>query len=331
VLEGSVRKAGNRVRVTAQLIEARTGNHIWAERYDRELADIFEVQDEITRTIVTALSPAFTSAELRRVGQKRPENMDSWDLTLQAMQLASELTKESLARARELAERAAELDPHNSQALATVSWCIGWSISLGFVDDPAAEIPIGMAATERALQIDPTDATALRTRSGLLQLMQRYEEALAAARECVRQNENYAHGWGVYGLALGWTGSFDEAVEACDRALLLSPGDPILRYWFDFGMAFIAFYAGRHEEGLQYAQGAVAANRQYGSINPHRLVAGHLAALGRIDEAKATVARILDTDPGMTLKRTREQLRVWNDETLDRYIEALRAAGVPEE
>ncbi|HIF10003.1 MAG TPA: adenylate/guanylate cyclase domain-containing protein, partial [Sneathiellales bacterium] len=170
VLEGSVRKAGSRVRITAQLIEAATSKHVWAERYDRELIDIFDLQDEITGTIASAVLPAFETAELRRIDHVRPENLDAWELTLQASYQNNKGTRKGFAAARELVERAITIDPHNVQALALLSYCITWQVVMSYSTSPEEDMEKGIAGARRALELDPSNAVALRSLSGHLLL-----------------------------------------------------------------------------------------------------------------------------------------------------------------
>ena len=328
VLEGSVRKAGSRVRITAQLIEAVTGNHVWADRYDRELVDIFDLQDEITSTIASALFPAFETAELQRINRVRPENLIAWDLTLQASHFASRATREDLLRGRELAQKAVELEPNNSQALAILSYSIGWQVGLGFSSAPMEDRDIGIRLANRALQIDPLNAVALRSVGGHFVLARRFEEALDALKRCVRQNPNFEQGWLQYAAALALCGRYEEAIDAYERGMKLSPRDPIVGL-FTLMLANGAFAVERYGDGLDYADQAL---RQLpGYLGIHRTRAANLSALGRMDEAVAAVNEARRFEPSASIASVRARMTFDKEEVLDRYCDALRRGGLPEE
>jgi TolB-like protein len=326
VLEGSVRKAGNRVRITAQLIEAESGNHIWAERYDRDLEDIFDLQDEITNTIASAIFPAFETAELQRIQRVRPDNLIAWDLTLQASHLADRANREDLSRARELAQKAVELEPNNSQALAILSYSIGWQIGLGFSSSPAEDKEIGITLANRALQIDPSNAVALRSVGGHLLIARRFEESLDASERCVRQNPNFDQGWLLYACVLSLSGRFEEAKDAYQQGTKLSPRNPIIGVW-TVQLALGAFAVERYEEALDFADLARRQLPDYAGI--HRARAAILSALGRIEEAAAAVQEAQRLEPSISVATTKTVALFTDKRALDRYCDALERAGLP--
>ncbi len=339
VLEGSVRKAGSRVRITAQLNEAESGKHVWAERYDRELVDIFDLQDEITGTIAAAISPAFEQAELRRIARKRPENLDAWDLALQASQFAARATAPDFVRARELAEQAVALDPLNTQALGVLAWCHGWEVQMSYVSDRQTAMAAGMRAARRALEIDPSDAVALRSLGGQLALAGQWPEAIETLRQCTVESPNYAHGWLMYGVFLGSIGRYDEASDAIERGTALSPKDPFLGV-FQTYQSFHAFMVERYDDALTLAQRAI---RTLPDVDAgHNGVAAVLSELGRMTEARAAVAETLRLAPDSTVAKIRRRLDSLDaapfgrtvvelrNAAAKRYCDALIRAGLPE-
>jgi adenylate cyclase len=326
ILEGSVRKAGNRLRITAQLIEAATSNHVWADRYDRELTDIFDIQDEITTTIAAAILPAFETAELQRINHLRPENLDAWDLTLQASNFANRGTKEGFSKGREVAEKAITFEPRNSQCLALLSWCIGWQVAFGYSQSLEKDLNIGFKAANRAIELDPSNAVALRSLSGFLMLKGRIDEAIDAAERCVKLNVNFDQGWFMYSCALVASGRYEEALVAYERGVRLSPRNPMMGIW-TLQLSSGAFALERYEEGLKYANQAVRELPNYFGL--HRARAANLSMLGRMEEAAAAVKETLRLEPKTSIASTRARLSFHRDAFLDRYCTALEKAGLP--
>ncbi|MBI1847798.1 MAG: hypothetical protein HY294_01945 [Candidatus Rokubacteria bacterium] len=326
VLEGSVRKAADRIRITAQLIDADSGNHVWADRYDGRLENIFDLQDEITNTIAAAVTPAFAIAELQRVSRKHPQNLDAWELTLRAGQSFALAGPADIAEARELATRALLLDGRNTAALAMLAFCHvseGW---WAYSPSPLASIAEGIKAARLALQEDNSDADSLASLGWGLFAARQFDEGLDVLRQAVALNPNLANGFARYSSALAFCGDYEKAAEAFDRAIRLSPRDPRLGNWLA-QVAVGPFVAGRYQEGIGYGRRAVQSNPSF--MGAHRVLAANLSAAGELEEARREVAEMRRIVPGVTVATTR-WLPFRDDEARERYCAALARVGLPD-
>jgi TolB-like protein/class 3 adenylate cyclase/cytochrome c-type biogenesis protein CcmH/NrfG len=223
VLEGSVRRAANRVRITAQLIDAANGRHLWADRYDRDLADVFAVQDEIAQTIAGELAPGIISAEMQQARRKDPSQLDAWDRTMRAHWHIRRFTREDLAEARRLLEQAIELDPTNAMALGDLSFAYHFEACFGWDEDVAQTYARAGEAAQRALAIDDGDAHA-HSALAIYDLFQgRHEEALRRLRRALDLDPNSAFVRGYLGVSYGFAGDYEAALPALDEAIRLRP------------------------------------------------------------------------------------------------------------
>ena len=331
VVEGSVRKAGNRIRITAQLIDAQSGAHLWAERYDRDLTDIFAVQDEVTESIISAIAPRSVEAELRRTTSLTETELGSWDLLLQARFLLGQREKKSNAQARKLLDKAIELDPGNAQAFSSLAATLYTGSVLGWVDDIQSARRTAKSAALKAVSLDPDDALAhacLGHSYAFFDSEADFESAIAEAHLALRLNPNLAAGHGILCGILALTGDLEAARKHLETAVRLSPRDPaeislrLIRY--NVG----AFGAGEYEEVIRNATQAIRSNPDYPA--PYRQRAASLAMLGRLDEARRDIDRLLALEPGVTIKHVQEQLSSFFP-NLDRFLQGLRMAGLPEE
>ncbi len=297
VLEGSVRKAANRVRVTAQLIEGATGNHVWAERYDRELADIFAVQDEITETIVGAMEPRLHVAEIIRAQHKVPSSLDAWDLVMQAMDRISRFTDADSRAAIALLDRAIAIDPGYARAHAHKAWLTIWRAFQGW--DPMSEaIATAGDSVAKGRQFDAGEPWVYVARIMVCLATLNGGEAVAAARKAIELNPNFAYGYSFLGVALATSGDGDAAIAAVDHAVRLSPRD-LLRDEFDLFYAFAYFQKGDYAKAADFA--ASAASLRPGHAYPYRILAASSALAGDQKRAAGAVADILALTPGFNL------------------------------
>ena len=261
VLEGSVRKAGNRIRISAQLIDALTGRHIWAERYDRDLEDIFAVQDELTEAIVGAVAPSFVSAEAKRVERKPPENFDVWDYSMRGNWHLSRRDKDDVLEARRLFETGLELDPNSTMALSGLALTLGWAINFGWVDDLDKARAVGHAAARKAVNLDENDALALVGLAIISFYMHQLDEAAAACRRALELNPNLALAEGWLAAILGWRGDYDEALQHAERATRLSPRDTFAIGSFAYAGA--EFGAGHYEQSVEWARKTIEVTPEF--------------------------------------------------------------------
>ncbi len=325
VLEGSVRKAGNRVRITGQLIEAATGRHLWAERYDRPLDDIFALQDEITLSVVGAIEPSLRHAEIERVTRKRTENLDAYDLKMRALALLSTITHEDATQAIGFLERALALDPHCAGAHALMA--LGYRTRYGTPGgtDEDRDAAIRNARAEIALGSD--DATALALAGLVLSQigndgatgLRLFDRALALS-----PSNNIA--LGASAVTLAWIGQIDLAVERAELARRLSPFDP-MSFLPNLALAIAHFQAGRFAESADAARRAADINPQFPMAEA--LYAAALVRLGRNAEAHEVAQRIIAADPTFSLGERTRHMGV-PPPLFAPFIAAMHEAGLPE-
>ncbi len=327
VLEGSVRKAGNRVRITVQLIDAESGHHIWAEQYNRGLEDIFAVQDEITDAIVTALEPAVGRAEMQRAQRRDPENLDAWDLYQRGMWHMSKSTREDITRARELMQQSAAEDPNFAPPFAGLGLTGFFEISLGFAADPDTTLAIAREAAQRSVRLDELDPHAQVALGYTSSWSRDYDIGLTAARRAVELNPSFALGYHCLGGANIMVGRFDDAVEAMEQAVRIGPRDPWLFLYFA-GVCACRYMLRDYERSVEAAQVSVERFAQYAS--GHRFLAMALAQLGREDDAQRALARFLMISPDHTLRSARHSYPFRQEADLEHYLDGLRKAGLPE-
>jgi TolB-like protein len=326
VLEGSVRKAANRVRVTAQLIDGESGNHVWAERYDRELADIFAVQDEITETIVGAIAPKLHVAEITRSQDKAPSNLDAWDLVMQAIDRISRFTDTDSREAIALLDRAIVLDPGYARAYAHKAWLTIWRAFQGW-DPMEKALPSASESVAKGRQFDADEPWIYVARIMVCMASLEGSEAVAAARKAVELNPNFAYGYSFLGVALATSGDGKAAISAIDRAVRLSPRD-LLRDEFELFYGFAHFQMGNYAEAADYAASAISLRP--GHAYPYRILAASSALAGDQKRAVATIEEILGLTPGLNIALATMQSVFVPDDDRERFINGLRKAGLPE-
>ncbi len=323
ILEGSVRKAGNRVRITGQLIEAASGAHLWAERYDRALDDIFALQDEITMSVVGAIEPSLRSAEIERVKRKRPDSLDAYDLVLRALPHVYPAMPEEAAKALPLLEEALRLAPDYALAHGMAAWCHEQRFVRDALD--AAERDAALAHAHAALASGADDATALGLGGFVVGLgggdtrtaLDAFERALALS-----PSNAVALGFGA--VVLAWAGEAERASEWAERALRLNPFDP-LRYGPLIALTIAHFTRGRYEAAAETARRALQANPRFSLL--HVVLAAVLARLGRGAEAKAAAERALALEPGF---HAAALPRVVGAKVGEPLAAACREAGLPD-
>jgi adenylate cyclase len=326
VLEGSIRKAGNRVRITGQLIEAGSGRHIWADKFDGALEDIFELQDRITERVVSAIEPSLTALEIDMARAKSPESLSAYDLYLRALPEVYDLDRETYHRAERLLRQAIELDPNSVDALAALAFVLGRLVLNGWASQDAIK-PEVLSLVRRAIHADPDHGAALATASWSYAAFDRqHEAALELAERALRVHPNSAFVRGQSGWVFLLSGEFDQAIANFQVGLRLNPLDPRARILL-CGIGAAHFFARRFEE-------AVAWNRRSIVDTPTntagmRYLAASLAHTGQSEEAHRIVSDLLAVQPNSSLSRSRSSgfRYSW---MMDLYIDGLRKAGLPE-
>jgi adenylate cyclase len=326
VLEGSIRKAGNRVRVTGQLIEAANGRHVWADRFDGELTDIFDLQDRITESVVGAIEPSIRRAEIERASSKPTDDFDAYDLYMQALALNLALTKPASDEALRLLGRALELDPNYSSAKALGAVIYNNRVSQHWADQTEIERGIQWA---REAVADHRDDPATLSRAALaLAFMARdFEAALAATDRALMLNPNSANDYGNSGLIRMWVGDWRTSIDHFQKAIRLSPLDPGM--FFDaMGLCFALVGAGRPEEALPWGYKALQEKSRYLPVLRALILA--LVELGRLEEARAVGQRLLALDPEQTVTLIAQQIVFQDPHFREKFFRAMRTAGIPE-
>jgi adenylate cyclase len=329
VLKGSVRKAANRVRITGQLIDASTGGHLWADHFDGSLEDVFELQDRVTSSVIGAIGPKLEQAEIERAKRKPTESLDAYDYFLRAMARCHLFARDSLLEARQLFHRATELDASYAAPYGMAVWCVCICKLNGWLADPEREITEGVRLARHAAAIGKDDPTALwPSGMGLAYLAGEIETGVAYADRAIVLNPNLAQAWGTSGWMRTYLGEPAEAIERFERAMRLSPLDPLASQTYS-GIALAHLYAGRYDEAASWARKAML--EQPDSAMPARLAAIAYALSDRMVEAREAMARVRVIDPALRLSNLE---RVWGPlrraEDRARYIEGLRRAGLPE-
>ncbi len=324
VLEGSVRKASGKVRITGQLIDASTGAHIWADRFERDLTDIFTLQDEVTAAVVSAIQPKLLQTEIAMAARRRPENPTAYDFYLRAMSHFYLTTRESLTEAIRLAHRALELDPRFGLVAALASVLHMNNALLGYAD-PQFDRREAIRLMRLAFSLDDGDPDTLAWAALTSTfLVGDWESEIEMADRAVALNPNSYVAW----ICRGWVhrnaGLPEEAIRSFERAIRASPADPLL-YRLFAGMGLALIELGRFEEAIVAGKKALRQNSSFPAVN--LVLASAFAHVGRDAEAREAAARVLEFDPAFTISARMGRRRQTNA-TLE--IEGLRKAGLPE-
>jgi adenylate cyclase len=325
VLEGSVRKASGKVRITGQLIDAVTGAHIWADRFERDLIDVFALQDEVTVAVVSAIQPKLLQTEIAMAVRRRPENLTAYDFYLRARQQFYLTTREGVAEASRLAHRALELDPRFGLVAALAGICHMDNVLWGYTNDPQFDRKEAVRLLRLALSIDDGDPDTLAWASAISAFMVGdCESAIELADQAVALNSNSSLAWNSRGRVYLIAGLPEEAVRSFEQATRLSPVDLRLHLTLaGMGMAYIELR--RFDEAIVAGKKAQRQNPSHSAA--YRCLASAFAHLGRDAEAREAAARLLEVDPGFTLSAWIARGGQSNAKLL---IEGLRKAGLPE-
>lgn len=328
VLEGSVRKCGNKVRITGQLIDATNGTHIWAERFEGALNDIFELQDQITESVVGAIAPQLERAEIERAKRKPTESLDAYDYYLRAMAKLHNGTREAIDQALPLFYKAIDLDPEFASAYGMAAWCHFWRKLNGWMTDRTQEIAEGVRLARLAVTLGRDDAVAL-TRGGhaLSHLAGDVDGGIALLDRARLLNPNLAPAWFLGGILRALHGETDAAIEHLTHAVRLSPLDPEM-FRMQVGMALAHFFAGRFDLATDWAEKGLGNLPSF--LPPVALVAASHALSGRMDKARLAMQRLRELDPTLRLSNLKDWLPIQRPEDFTRLVDGLRLAGLPE-
>jgi tetratricopeptide (TPR) repeat protein len=328
VLEGSVRKAANRVRITGQLVDTATGAHLWADRFDGGLGDIFDLQDQVTESVVGAIAPAVEKAEIERAKRKPTESLDAYALYLRGLdRLYQFASRQANDEALRLFNSAIELDPDFASAYGRAALCYVWAKTNGWFSNAAKEIAEVKRLAQRAVELGKDDAIALAASGWALAYVVRDPGVGAALIDrALVLNSNSAEAWYYGGWAKIWLGEPEAAIERFARAMRLSPLDR--RIGIRAGTAHAHFLLGRYDEAASWAAMALQDNPDY---QPGlRIAAASNAMAGRPEQAHQAVARLRQLNPVLRVSTLKNLVGPWHAEDLSRYEEGLRRAGLPE-
>jgi TolB-like protein/Flp pilus assembly protein TadD len=329
VVEGGIRRAAQRVRITAQLIDASTGAHLWADHFDGGLEDIFDLQDQVTASVVGAIAPKLEQAEIERAKRKPTESLDAYDYFLRGMASTHRMTREATSEALELFARASELDPDFASPCGAAAFCYVVRKINGWTTDHAQDVAEAARLARRAAELGTDDAVALAFGGlALGYVAGDLDGAAAMVERAVALNPNLAFAWYASGTLRAFRGDEpDLAIEHLARAMRLSPLDP-----FKFSMmgvtAFAHFFAGRYDEAAAWADKAF--RERPNILATLRVSAVSNALAGRLEEARSAVARALELDPEMRISNLKDRLGAFGrPEDYAKYADALRRAGLP--
>jgi adenylate cyclase len=326
VLEGSVRKAGERIRITAQLIEASTGHHIWADSFDGTMESVFELQDKLTERVVLAIEPTLRAVEIDRTKGKPTDSLDAYDLYLRSLPPLAAQTEQSLKEAEAWLQKAIHIDPSYGDALAALADCVAAATLNGWRPDPKQGVDEACEYARRAVGADSRNGETLATAAWAYGLSRRFEPAMDWAEQALHLLPTSVHVLQHCGALFVCAGESDMAIKQFEAAQRLSPVDP-RAYIALSGLALAHFFAGRFEETVRRTRRILA---EWPSHNiSRRYLAAALGHLGRLEEAQAVIAELLRSQPNSCLTRSRQSgyRHQW---MLDLYIDGLKLAGLPE-
>jgi TolB-like protein/tetratricopeptide (TPR) repeat protein len=329
VLEGSIRKAGNRIRITGQLIDATTGIHLWADRFDSSVEDVFELQDQLTGSVVGAIAPKLERAEIERANRKPTERMDAYDFFLRGMASLHKFTRKDTDAALDFFHRALEVDQEFASAYAMASLCHTRRKLQGWMAHSAREVSEGERLARQATRFGREDANALAFAGFTLAFLALdLEDGAAYVNQAVALNGNHASARHFSGWIKIWLGEPDRALEQFDHAARLSPVDPFI-YFNLHGAAHALFFAGRFDEAIERAMMALRVQPDHhGAL---RIGVASFARAGRTREAATMLARLRSFDPTLRVSNLRNKLGPYKDpKRILIYEDALRQAGLPE-
>jgi adenylate cyclase len=323
VLEGSVRKGGDKIRITAQLIDALTGRHLWAKRYDRNLSDIFAVQDELTKEIITAMQVKLTEGEEVKAAAKGTNNLEAYLKYLQASELINRINPQSNALAKQLAKEAIALDPEYAWAYYALARAYTLDVWLGTSKSPKQSIAKAMESLKKALALDDTFAAGYSRLGFLYAMTRQHEKGIAEAEKAVALNTNSATGHLYLGKTLFFAGRTEESIPEYKIAIRLNPIPPNLYSW-SLGISYA--FTGQYEEAIAWCEKAIL--QEPNDLLARMMMTVVYSLSGRDEEARVQAAEVLRIQPKFTLKKLKKKLTYKKKADREKFLGALRKAGL---
>ena len=328
VLEGSVRKAGNKVRITGQLIDSSTGAHLWANRFDGSLEDVFDLQDQVTTDVVSAIAPKVEQAEMERARHKPTESLAAYDYYMRGMARIYDGTRDANIAALQNFERAVNIDPNFASAYGMCTYCYVWRKANGWLADKDRAVAETERLARAAARLGPDDAVALAHAGfALAFVVGELDDGMALIDRALALNPNLAAAWRFNGFVRVFLGQPDLAIEPLERALQLSPLDPLI-FIVQMGFIFAHFFAGRYDEALAYAKKALAQNPAY--VTAIVMAAVSAALAGRADEMTKAVGQLLKMDPSHKMSNFKNMWPLRREEDWAAFDKGLQLTKLPE-
>ena len=328
VLEGSIQKADNRIRVTAQLIDAITGLHLWADRYDRNINDFFNLLDEIAQKVAIELQVKLTEGDIARISH-RTENYSSWAYATQAYSLIKRLNKQDNAKARKLSEKAIELDPEYGFAWATLGAAHNVDAIFGWGTSRAESLKLSIEYTEKALKLDESLSCAAAVKGRILRIQRRFDEAIAAGEKAIALSPSHDLPYITLSYTMCYAGRFEESIALAKKAMRLNPNYPA---YYTAILVQNYFFTKRYEEAVELGKQVLerAQKGEYTPVFAHLGLSIAYMKLGKEKEARAHAEEILKTDPNFSVEVASKALQYKNQSDFKQIADALLMAGIPE-
>jgi TolB-like protein/class 3 adenylate cyclase/Tfp pilus assembly protein PilF len=327
VLEGSVRRAGNRVRVTVQLIDTQSDHHVWAEQFDREMEDVFELQDDIVARIAATVGPEITQAEIERAQGKRPETFDAWDHYLQATAACHRMTKDDLEAAIGHLKKAIKIEPDFANAYALLALCHASIGMFGWTQPVRTAFEAAQHCAEEAVRLTPSSPEANQALAFVLSATGQAERAIMVARRATELNPNFAEAHVTLGHALVLCGDLEGSLAACRRAERSNPRDT-RGSWLLNTLGHAYFFLGEYDKAIEVSEKALLQERSF--IGSYVTLACTYAQLGREIDAKRYIDELLEYIPRYSLRALRKNPMFVDPELVNKLVKSMELAGLPE-
>jgi adenylate cyclase len=327
VVEGSVRRTGDRVRISAQLIDATTGTHIWAERYDRELKDMFAVQDEITEAVVASMNPELLRFEQERAARNEPRNLDAWECVARGFWHYWQLTQAGNSTARSLFQRAVELDPHFASAFSALAAAHYNDVMFQWTDSVPRSVAAMAEAAQRSVALDDKHPFGQFTLGWAYSLAGQRDKVFGALELATRLDPSFSFAYASLGIFQAWAGRPDDGMANVKKAMRLSPHDPYMFHFFT-AMAIVHFSAERYEDAADWARRALQRRPDFPATC--RYLAASYAHLGRLEEARTVLEEMFRLNPEFSLATDKVVLSTAEPAFVERLFDGLRKAGLKE-
>ncbi|MGB5249422.1 MAG: adenylate/guanylate cyclase domain-containing protein [Gammaproteobacteria bacterium] len=321
IVTGSVRRSGERLRVNAELVDAEGGHQIWSARYDRQLEDIFEIQDQITAEIAGSVGPALSQSEMRHARRRSPKSVDAWSSIHRGMWHLFHRSRDGMDKARAWAQTAIDLQPDASIAYSLICFSHMYDVIYQWTSTPEKSLEMAREAAEKAVALDKEDAMALTAMGFAASFLKQHDRAISVLERAIELNPSSAIAYWALGAALAPGGRPDEAIPMVEKAIRLSPQDPLM-HEFLFALASAHFAAGRYQEAMRFAQRSLDIEAE--QPGAYRVLAAANGFLGRIVDAQAALDQMLMLAPDLSAEHLRSFLP---DHAVDKYVDGLRKAG----